>query len=269
MLAKHRTRPGVEQKYSLYEKSVQNVEADVEFIRKTFKQHRQGRTPFVLREDFCGTGALMCSSAEQGPRFISHGCDLDLEPMSYGKKFHLTQLNSTQQNRVFYHKQNVLNAQRIKADVITAFNFSYYFFKDRTILKKYFQSVRQSLRPGGMFFMDLFGGTDCYKELEEKTKHPQHTYFWHCQRFDPVTHECHYAIHFQYKGVKYHDVFTYDWRHWSLPELIDLLREVGFKNPTCYWEGEEDDGSGNGIFLPARNEKNCPSWIAYLVSEGR
>jgi hypothetical protein len=41
----------------LYEKSVQNPEADVEFLEETFK-NVSGRAPMTLREDFCGTAAM-------------------------------------------------------------------------------------------------------------------------------------------------------------------------------------------------------------------
>ena len=103
---------------------------------------------------------------------------------------------------------------------------------------------------------------------EEETDFDHFTYYWECQRFDPVTHEAFYAIHFRPKGRrKLVNVFTYDWRLWTMPELRDLLLEVGFRKVTPYWEGDDDDGGGNGEFLPYKNEvENCLSWVAYLAA---
>jgi hypothetical protein len=34
-----------------------------------------------------------------------------------------------------------------------------------------------------------------------------------------------------------------------------------------YWEGDDDDGGGNGVFTPVKRAENCPSFIAYIVAE--
>ena len=31
-----------------------------------------------------------------------------------------------------------------------------------------------------------------------------------------------------------------------------MLHEAGFRNVTVYWEGEDEDGEGNGEFTPDR-----------------
>ena len=46
--------------HELYEKSVQNVEHEVEFLQATFQQIR-GRKAYVFREDFCGTASASCN----------------------------------------------------------------------------------------------------------------------------------------------------------------------------------------------------------------
>ena len=46
-------------RHRLYEESVQEVEADVSLIDRLFKK-RYGRSPRILREDFCGTAAMCC-----------------------------------------------------------------------------------------------------------------------------------------------------------------------------------------------------------------
>ncbi len=46
-------------RHDLYEKSVQNVKDEYDFISKTFKDLR-GRKPVSMREDFCGTAGMCC-----------------------------------------------------------------------------------------------------------------------------------------------------------------------------------------------------------------
>ncbi len=46
-------------RHVLYERSVQAVDFEVEFLEKTYREIR-GRRPKSLREDFCGTAAAAC-----------------------------------------------------------------------------------------------------------------------------------------------------------------------------------------------------------------
>ncbi|MEK7382149.1 MAG: class I SAM-dependent methyltransferase, partial [Elusimicrobiota bacterium] len=74
--------------------------------------------------------------------------------------------------------------------------------------------------------------------------------------FDPVSGEARFAIHFKPKGrKKIKDVFRYDWRIWTLPEIRDLLAEAGFRKTHVYWEG--NDGKA----------KMEPVWIAFIAAE--
>ena len=54
---------------------------------------------------------------------------------------------------------------------------------------------------------------------------------------------------------------------WSIPELRELLAEVGFKKTHIYWEGTNRKGFGNGIFTRTEKGEPCESWIAYVVAE--
>ena len=62
------------------------------------------------------------------------------------------------------------------------------------------------------------------------------------------------------------NAFSYTWRLWTMPEIIDLLHECRFK-PTVYWEGTDEDGEGNGVFEPAEEGEADAGWIAYIVCE--
>ena len=51
-----------------------------------------------------------------------------------------------------------------------------------------------------------------------------------------------------------------------MPELLDMLTEAGFK-PTVYWEQADENGEGNGVFIPETEGDADAGWIAYLVAE--
>ncbi|MES9981732.1 MAG: hypothetical protein ABW115_14540 [Candidatus Thiodiazotropha sp. 6PLUC6] len=60
---------------------------------------------------------------------------------------------------------------------------------------------------------------------------------------------------------------SYDWRLWSLPEVRELLEEVGFKKITFYWQGFDDDGEADGIFVPVEEGEADAGWICYISAE--
>ncbi len=254
----------LDQKYDFYERSVQNAENEVEFMNDEYKKIFK-KTPNVLREDFCGSGAISCKWVEKDKKAIAHGVDLDPEPIEMGKKRHYSKLTKAQQERMTYRLENVLKTKAPKADIICAFNFSYFIFHARQDLLAYFKTVKKSLNKEGIFFLDIFGGPESQKLVTDTKKLKNLTYYWECQKWNPITHRCLFAIHFRdAKGKKHQNVFTYDWRFWMLPEIQDLLSEAGFSQVKVFWEGEEEDGSGNGIFTEARDGENCDAWVAYI-----
>ncbi|MGZ3770003.1 MAG: class I SAM-dependent methyltransferase [Bdellovibrio sp.] len=253
-------------KYELYRKAVQSAENDVVFIKNTYTELK-GKAPRIFREDFCGTFALSTEWIKLQPRHEAIGVDLDPEPMAYGRQHYLSKLTAEQQRRMKLIEGNVLDPSLPKADIVAAMNFSYFCFKQRDLMKKYFSNVYKSINKDGMFLVDLFGGSQCYDAIEDTIKHEGFTYYWDQTNFDPVTNEALFHIHFRVKGQKIEQVFTYDWRLWSIPELRDIMHEVGFKKTHVYWEGTAKDGSGDGNFTRVDHGEACQSWIAYIVGE--
>lgn len=253
-------------KYKLYAKSVQQPDVDVKFFRYLYRDLK-GRNPTRLREDFCGTFGVCCEWVKLGPGYTAHGRDLSAEALRYGREHYLTKLTPGQRRRVRITREDVLKRGSPPADLIFAQNFSYFAFKRREDLKRYFVNCRASLRPGGVLALDIFGGAGTQKRNVERTDHRSFVFFWEQKDFDPVTHEARCAIHFKPKGRrKIHDVFTYEWRIWTIPEVRDLLTEAGFARSHVYWEG--DDGRrGNGVFTRVERGGIELVWIAMLLAE--
>ncbi len=261
------TTPKDFDKYKYYLDSVQSPDTDVEFIRGCYREARK-RDPVTLREDFCGTFMISCEWTKLNPKFVAYGVDLDPEPVEYGRENYLPLLKPEQQSRVHIKLANVLDPGLAKVDVIAAMNFSHYIFKTREGLKMYFKNAYATLNRDGVFLVDCFGGTRCQEANEETTDHGKFKYYWDQASFDPVTYEAMFHIHFKPKGAKkIEKAFSYDWRMWTIPELREIMTEVGFTKTHVYWEGTTRKGEGDGKFKRAEVGEECEAWIAYVVGE--
>ena len=256
-------------KYWHYRHSVQSPDLDVRFMRKCYRELKH-KEPYLFREDFCLTFDLSCEWVKLHTRNKALAVDIDNKPLKYGKAHYLSQLSPHQQKRLKTLNSNVLNVRSPKADIIGANNFSYFTFKQRADLKKYFQNCLKCLKPQGILILDCFGGSQCQEANEEAVDHGRFTYYWDQVSFDPISHEAKFYIHYKRKGEKKRQkVFRYDWRLWTIPELKELLKEAGFKKTHVYWEGTAKNGEGNGRFSRKNKGEECDSWIAYIVSEKR
>lgn len=259
-------------RHVLYEAAVQCVEAECEFVTDTFRALRR-RTPRSLREDFCGTAGISCHWVGLGPQHRATGVDLDPEVLAWAREHRLPGLSPARRSRLTLVQDNVLavrgdGPQGSPVDVVGAFNFSYWVFKTRPLMRRYFRRVRESLAPDGLFFLDAFGGYDAYRVVREATPLKGFTYVWDQASYSPVTGDIRCHIHFRFPdGSKLPQAFTYDWRLWSLPEIRELLAEAGFRRSAVYWEGTGKDGRGNGEFAEAAAGDPDPGWVAYIVAE--
>lgn len=254
-------------RHVLYEQSVQATEFEYEFIDNNFRRIR-GRDATLLREDFCGTAQMCCEwvRARAGNQAI--GVDFDPEVLNWSREHHMAALAPEQRARVTLLQEDVQQVRTDPVDIILAMNFSWQIFEQRDILRNYFASVREALVDDGVFFLDIFGGSDAYRELEEKTRHKGFTYVWEQASFDPVTSHivCHIHFHFN-DGSKIKKAFTYEWRLWTLPEVKEILLEAGFSNVTIYWQGWDEDDEPSGEFLPATEGEADPGWICMVSAE--
>ena len=254
-------------RYALYEKSVQDPDADIHLIRRVFR-NRYGRLPRLLREDFCGTALLACRWVQQQAENCAWGIDLDPRPLAWGREHNVAPLRPEQASRIKLIEGDVRDIGHEKVDVTVAFNFSYFLFKTRGELRNYFEKAYASLNDEGMLVLDAYGGPDSQHTSEEKRPVDGFTYVWDQHDFDPITHNATNYIHFKFKdGSRIRRAFAYNWRLWILPEVRDLLLEAGFAAVEVYWEGTDSDtGEGNNIFTRRERAIDDPAWIAYIVA---
>jgi len=258
--------------HALYERAVQGPDADVEFFAKTYRELR-GAEPKVMREDFCGTAKLCATWCRVDESYQAVGVDLDEPTIESGRARHMT---DDVVDRVTLICEDVRNVASPKADVTCAMNFSYCVFKQREELKSYLASTRKGLKKDGMLVLEIYGGLEAMQELEEDRELDDGiTYVWDQDAFDPLTHETLCHIHFDFPdGSRIEKAFTYDWRWWTVPELRDLLMEVGYSDVRLYWEDMEDDeddedemvGTGEYIDVTDESQENQESWLAYVVA---
>lgn len=253
-------------KYDLYRRAVQSPEIDVAWMRKIYRELR-GKEAVHFREDFCGTGLLSAAWVKQNPRCRASGLDISLEPMRYGRDHWLAELSDAQRERVNLMACNVLSPALPRAQIVAAVNFSYFVFRERKLLLRYFRNVRCSLVRGGIFVLDVFGGSDCQGPCTDVRRERGFTYYWEQEGFDPISQEARFHIHFRVGRKMHRKVFSYHWRLWSIPELREILAEAGFRRTHVYWEGTNRRGRGNGMFTRREKGESCEGWVAYLVAE--
>ena len=252
-----------------YQKSVQAVDAEIDFVDETYATLRK-RKAALLREDFCGTAFTSCEwvARRRGNRAI--GVDLDEATLAWGIEHNLSKLTPDQRGRIELVRDNVITARVPNVDIVLAMNFSYFLLTDRVILREYFTHVRRTLRPGGLFMLDCYGGWESFKVVKDRRKiNRDMTYIWDQASFDPISGMATCHIHFTFSdGSRLNKAFSYTWRMWTLPEVREVLAEAGFTRSTVYWEGEDKKTrEGDGNFKPVEKAENEPAWITYIVAE--
>lgn len=246
-------------RHDLYQRSVQATDVEVAFIDKVFRKYRQ-RKPFTMREDFCGTALLSCTWAASHKQRRAVGVDIDPEVLAWGEKNNLASIGEASE-RVTLLQQDVRRPTREKFDLVNAFNFSYWVFKDRATLRDYFSCVKRSLVKDGAFMLDLYGGWEAQQEKRTKRSIGGGCkYVWDQGEVDPITHDVVNRIHFEFKGgARLRNAFVYEWRLWSLAEIRELLEEAGFSKVIVYWQDE-------GRYVIRETSENQPLWLVYLVA---
>lgn len=257
-------------KYFLYENAVQTPDVNVVMYAGFFKE-LFGRTPHRMREDFCGTHAVCCEWVKADPVNEALGLDLDPEPLAYGRNVHQPKLSAAQRRRLKTVKQDVLIPTSSRWELIVAGNFSFYIFKKREELIRYFSSCFRSMPEDGLLVLDMLGGPGSISRIRERKQvpmsnrrgAPKYWYIWDQHAYNPITHDAKYKIHFKLpNGRRLENAFSYDWRLWTIPEVRLALTEAGFEETCVYWETSHN-GKGTDEYVRTEDADNAYSWIAY------
>ena len=167
--------------HELYELSVQNVEHEVEFLQTTFRRFADGR-PTVARRFLrhrqrglpvgkAGRGLPgdwrrhRCGSSSTGDgKIASESCPRAIRRASA--------------DRIRCHDgRNAAGRHR------RGLQFQLSSFQNTRQLAQLFQRAHAALKDDGVFFVDMFGGSEAQEETKEKTKHKGFTYVWHQANF--------------------------------------------------------------------------------------
>ncbi|MDH5443966.1 MAG: class I SAM-dependent methyltransferase [Gammaproteobacteria bacterium] len=262
-------------RHTLYQEAVQDPETEVENFTKFYTDIR-GKKPLSMKEDYCGTGYLAAEWVKSDPERTSIGVDYDAETIDWGQKNNVEAAGADVASRVKLIKADVRDITEPKVDITCGLNFSYCIFETRDELRGYFEKAREGLKDDGMLILDMFGGTECYDELEEETELEENdaTYIWEHVSFNPINNHVECAIHFEFPdGSRMDNAFTYVWRFWSLIEIRELLEEAGFSKVRVFWEEFEEDEDddefmeGTGEYFEATEVENQESWMVYIVAE--
>lgn len=260
-------------RHQLYQQSVQDVEAEIDFVEQTWSELRQ-RSAVFLREDFCGTANTCCEWVRRDDDHNAVGVDLDGEVLEWGRANNLSELSHDQFERIELLQEDVLQARPGLVDIILAMNFSYYLFLTRDDLRDYFVNALDGLVSDGVLMLDAYGGYEAPMVLTEPrecedNEQRDFTYIWEQAEFNPIDScmTCH--IHFEFPDKsRIEQAFSYHWRLWTLPEIREILYEAGFAQVDIYWEGtDEDKNEGNGIYTPSDIGDADPGWVCYIVAQ--
>ena len=253
-------------KYDLYQQSVQEPEADIEFVNRIFSE-RFGRAPRTLREDFCAAAALACGWVQAHPENRAWGVDIDPEPLEWGRQNNLAALTPQQRQRIQLLRGDVLEVRHQKVDAVMALNFSYFIFDQRQQMLRYLRAAQSNLRREGLLVLDVYGGPESQQLCEEITEYEDFSYVWDQDDFNPINHRANCYIHFDFPdGSRLERAFDYQWRLWSLLELREVLVDAGFSASGVYWEGTDPETEeGDGDYTLQENAPPEEAWVAYLV----
>jgi hypothetical protein len=115
-------------RHELYQASVQNVEAEIDFVDETFRALR-GREAVCFGKTSAGPATRRASGSAAGPRTVAFGLDIDDRDARVGPGAHGGARSSRAAGRVSLLERNVLSAgRRGRHGRVLAMNFSYWLF---------------------------------------------------------------------------------------------------------------------------------------------
>lgn len=273
----------------LYRWAVQDPETHATVLRVMYERLRPGLHATVLREDFAGTSAEAVAwvSLKEGRRAFA--IDLDGPTLAWARRRAERILGARAENITFIEGDSMRlgpsHGDVGRADIISVLNFSILYLRDEGALRSYLEHARECLSPTGIVVLNSFGGPGAVRE--ETTRHrvvptprsPREAamapfdYLWEVRAYDAPSRTIECLIHFQldHAGGKreVRDAFRYEWRMWSLSELVDVCSSAGFSNVQIWRHTYDPSKGAAGIFLGAVDAAaidGMDQWTAYVVA---
>lgn len=274
----------------LYRWAVQDPETHATVLRLMFEHTHPGCTARRLREDFAGNAAESVAWLALGPGREALAVDRDTATVAWARE-RATRLLGPLAAQLHFVEADVLDVAPPgvpAADIVSVLNFSILYLLQPEALLGYLRHARRCLATPGLLVLNLFGGpgalrprTDVHTvvprpRLPGEAAIAPFEYRWEQRVIDAAARRIDCRIHFRLPhatlpgvSVTRRDAFRYDWRLWTLDELMPALREAGF-DTVQVWRHTHDPARGaQGVFLgpvdPAVLEP-LDLWTAYLVA---
>jgi SAM-dependent methyltransferase len=274
----------------LYRWAVQDPETHAIVLRTMYERLRPGRQPAILREDFAGTAAESVAwvALRKGRRAMA--IDLDGPTLEWAQR-RADRLLGTRASEVRFVLGDVRNVGPPAvphADIISVLNYSIFYQHDSGELRSYLRNALNSLAPDGILVLNLFGGAARIlpgttrglvtrkPRLPSEPPFPKFHYAWEVRSYDRATKRLDCRIHFGVPDAsapegtrEVRDAFQYDWRLWSVRELIDACAQAGFADVQVWRHTYDPSKGADGVFL-GRVEPDSllalDNWTAYIVA---
>jgi SAM-dependent methyltransferase len=254
-------------KLALYESAVQHAQAEVDFLLRAYGHHNGDAMPALLKEDFAGSAAIarlwvLAGDDNQALAVDSHGPTVRWAARQAAREL------GARAGDLHFVCDDVRAVRSPRVDVVAAMNFSTFIYHTRDAMLAYLRHARRSLRPGGVLALDAFGGPGAMRVGEQPRPFTlpdgeRGTYIWQQRSFNAVTHRIDCRIHFRLPdGKQINNAFRYDWRLWTLPELVELMQQAGFATVNV-WHTQPGDRTGR--FAPVKQIEPGEDWVAYVV----
>ena len=254
-------------KLSLYRAAVQHPQAEVNFLARAYL-HYHGELPTKLREDFAGTCAVagawvMMDEDCRALAVESHG-----PTVRWAQRAQETELGDAAQD-LHIVEADVFELASPKVDVVCALNFSAFIFHDRASLLRYFKHARRCLDKRGLLVIDAYGGPGAMMPGTQRRsiEGSPVEYLWEQASYNAIDARVDCRIHFAFDdGQVMRNAFRYDWRLWTLPEIVELMREAGFAHAEVWCDQyDAKEGTSDGVYRPLEKMNEREDWVAYII----
>lgn len=265
----------------LYRWAVQDPITQARVLQAIYCRIHPGHVPTLLREDFAGTAMdsvawiAMCEGRQ------ALAVEIDGPTLEWARVRARALLGARVGRLTFVHGdvRDIGPPAVPAAHLVAALNFSIFQFCERNLLRDYFARARSALDEHGVFVASAFGGPERMRAhvrtttvadravLPGEIRPEPFEYQWEQHPYDAITAQVDSRIHFARTGeprIAVRDAFRYRYRLWTLPELVEIAREAGFREVQVWQHTYEP---ATGVFLgPVERIEGADRWTAYLVA---